>query len=173
MLRVKGNTRKGTSPSPLVLFFLCHRNYARLHVSPEASGHLDSASGEEPVMSATVSSIVPTLTFQSEVNVSNCDGLIHSGSLSSDLNSVASIRPDDTVAPSRAPLSGRQTAIEALKFCVLWFIANYFSNAALEYTDVSSFTIISSMSGFFTLLIGSVVGVEVFTWTKLSALVIW
>jgi solute carrier family 35, member F5 len=70
------------------------------------------------------------------------------------------------------PLSMRETAIEAMKFCFLWFLANYFSNAALQFTNVPSFTIISSMSGFFTLFIGVSVGVEKFTWVKLGALVI-
>lgn len=70
------------------------------------------------------------------------------------------------------PLTMRETALEAMKFCFLWFLANYFSNAALQYTNVSSFTIISSMSGFFTLFIGVSVDVEKFTWVKLGALVI-
>jgi hypothetical protein len=70
------------------------------------------------------------------------------------------------------PLTMRETAVEAMRFCFLWFLANYFSNAALQYTNVPSFTIISSMSGFFTLYIGVSVGVENFTWLKLSALVI-
>jgi solute carrier family 35 protein F5 len=66
----------------------------------------------------------------------------------------------------------RETAVEAMKFCFLWFVANYFSNAALQYTNVPSFTIISAMSGFFTLFIGVSVGVEKFTWVKLGALII-
>jgi solute carrier family 35, member F5 len=70
------------------------------------------------------------------------------------------------------PLTTRETAKEALKFCLLWFIANYFSNAALQYTNVPSFTILSSMSGFFTLFLGVSVGVEKFTWVKLGALMI-
>jgi solute carrier family 35 protein F5 len=59
-----------------------------------------------------------------------------------------------------------------MRFCFLWFVANYFSNAALQYTNVPSFTIISAMSGFFTLFIGVSVGVEMFTWVKLGALII-
>jgi solute carrier family 35, member F5 len=73
---------------------------------------------------------------------------------------------------SLPPLTHRETAVEAMKFCFLWFLANYFSNAALQYTNVPSFTIISAMSGFFTLFIGVSVGVEKFTWIKLGALII-
>jgi solute carrier family 35, member F5 len=79
------------------------------------------------------------------------------------------VATDPTLLP---PLTMRETATEALKFCFLWFLANYFSNAALQFTNVPSFTIISSMSGFFTLFIGVSVGVEKFTWVKLGALVI-
>jgi solute carrier family 35, member F5 len=79
------------------------------------------------------------------------------------------IHPQSTQLPL---LTMRETAVEAMRFCFLWFLANYFSNAALQYTNVSSFTIISSMSGFFTLYIGVSLGVEDFTWLKLGALVI-
>lgn len=70
------------------------------------------------------------------------------------------------------PLTTRETAIEAMKFFFLWFLANYFSNAALQYTNVASFTILSSMSGFFTLFLGACTHVETFTWLKLAALFI-
>jgi drug/metabolite transporter (DMT)-like permease len=86
---------------------------------------------------------------------------------SNDVTSVAPIAAHATVLP---PLTERETAVEAMKFCFLWFLANYFSNAALQFTNVPSFTIISSMSGFFTLFIGVSVGVENFTWIKLGAL---
>jgi solute carrier family 35, member F5 len=93
-------------------------------------------------------------------------------SLSADLNVVPTTIPLELRATMLPPLTTRETAVEAMKFCFLWFLANYFSNAALQYTNVPSFTIISSMSGFFTLFIGVSVGVEKFTWVKLGALVI-
>lgn len=80
--------------------------------------------------------------------------------------------PVDARHTALPPLTTRETAVEAMKFCFLWFVANYFSNAALQYTNVPSFTIISAMSGFFTLFIGVSVGVEKFTWVKLGALII-
>ncbi|KAL2315002.1 Membrane transporter [Schizosaccharomyces pombe] len=69
-----------------------------------------------------------------------------------------------------SPLGFRQTAYLSLGFCIIWFAANYFSNSSLGFTNVASFTIISSMSGFFTLGLGTIVNVERFTLSKLLAL---
>ena len=85
---------------------------------------------------------------------------------------VTTTVPIETHTTSLPPLTTRETAREAMNFCFLWFVANYFSNAALQYTNVPSFTIISSMSGFFTLFLGVCVGVEKFAWVKLGALII-
>ncbi|ORZ22303.1 hypothetical protein BCR42DRAFT_368080 [Absidia repens] len=52
-------------------------------------------------------------------------------------------------------------------FCTLWFIANYCTNASLAYTTVGSSTILSSMSGLFTLAFGIFFKVERFTWLKM------
>lgn len=68
-------------------------------------------------------------------------------------------------------LSTKQTAILSLQFCILWFFSNFLTNASLKYTSVSSQTILSCTSSFFTLVIGSAFGVEAFTATKLLALV--
>lgn len=68
-------------------------------------------------------------------------------------------------------LSTKQTAILSLQFCILWFFSNFLTNASLKYTSVSSQTILSCTSSFFTLVIGSAFGVEAFTSTKLLALV--
>ena len=45
------------------------------------------------------------------------------------------------------PLTTKQTAQLAVGFCLLWFIANWTLNAALELTSVASATILSTMSG--------------------------
>jgi len=78
--------------------------------------------------------------------------------------------------PSSAPLSTdrlniRETAQLAALFCPLWFIANWSVNASLDYTSVASATILSSMSGFFTLGLGRLFKVETLTLIKLSAVV--
>ncbi|KAI0652199.1 hypothetical protein C8Q79DRAFT_1005424 [Trametes meyenii] len=67
------------------------------------------------------------------------------------------------------PLTTRETANLAAVFCLLWFIANWTVNAALGYTSVASATILSSMSGFFTLGIGRIFRVESLTIVKISA----
>ncbi|KAI0715269.1 hypothetical protein C8Q76DRAFT_796042 [Earliella scabrosa] len=70
-----------------------------------------------------------------------------------------------------APLTTRETAHLAAVFCLLWFIANWTVNASLEYTSVASATILSSMSGFFTLGIGRIFRVESLTLVKIGAVI--
>lgn len=60
-----------------------------------------------------------------------------------------------------------ETARLSFEFCILWFLANYFAGACLEYTTVASSTILASTSSIWTLLSGSVIGVERFTLRKL------
>ncbi|GAM89030.1 hypothetical protein ANO11243_070640 [Dothideomycetidae sp. 11243] len=62
-----------------------------------------------------------------------------------------------------------QTLRLALEFCILWYLANYFAAACLEYTTVASSTILTSTSSIFTLLFGIVARVERFTIRKLLA----
>lgn len=46
------------------------------------------------------------------------------------------------------------------EFCIMWFLANFVTNASLMYTSVASQTILSSTSSFFTLFVGSLCNVE-------------
>ena len=86
--------------------------------------------------------------------------------------SVLTFSSEDRAASDAAsPLTALETAKLGCVFSLLWFAANYFGNCSLAYTTVASFTIISSLSGFFTLALGAVVRVEVFTRAKLLALV--
>lgn len=59
------------------------------------------------------------------------------------------------------------TARLSLAFCILWFVANYFAMACLQYTTVASATILTSTSSVWTLLIGALTRTEKFTWRKL------
>ncbi|KAI9269507.1 hypothetical protein EDC94DRAFT_656566 [Helicostylum pulchrum] len=70
--------------------------------------------------------------------------------------------PDMTIPASTdtSKLSTMETVKLSFTFCFLWFFANYTTNASLAYTNVASSTIISSMSGLFTLGIGALFGVE-------------
>ncbi|KZZ98355.1 vacuolar membrane protein [Moelleriella libera RCEF 2490] len=64
-------------------------------------------------------------------------------------------------------LSFRETAILSLEFCMLWFLANYFASACLEYTSVASVTILTSTSSVWTLIFCALFGVEPFSVRKL------
>lgn len=76
--------------------------------------------------------------------------------------------PSSSRNPS-PPLDLHQTARLALHFMIVWFMANYCLNLALKLTSVASATTLSSASGFFTLALGAMIGVEVFSFAKLGA----
>ena len=67
------------------------------------------------------------------------------------------------------PLTLRQTALLACQFTLVWFGANWSINAGLGLTSVASGTTIGSASGFFTLALGAVLGVDHFTLGRLGA----
>lgn len=49
--------------------------------------------------------------------------------------------------PPADKLSTKETIQLSLTFCIIWFLANWSTNASLAYTTVGSSTILSSMSG--------------------------
>ncbi|KAK5779177.1 hypothetical protein RI543_003063 [Arxiozyma heterogenica] len=57
-------------------------------------------------------------------------------------------------------LSLPETIKLSAQFCILWFLANFATNASLAYTSVASQTILSSTSSFFTLFVGALFNVE-------------
>lgn len=65
-------------------------------------------------------------------------------------------------------LGFKETAILSLEFCMLWFLANYFASACLEYTSVASVTILTSTSSIWTLIFCAMFRVEPFTLRKLG-----
>ncbi|KAM0750478.1 hypothetical protein T439DRAFT_326445 [Meredithblackwellia eburnea MCA 4105] len=97
------------------------------------------------------------------------DFSFRSRSQSRSLSRVRSVEP---LAVPEPPLTNKQTASLALIFCGLWFTANWAMNSALGFTSVSSTTILSSMSGFFTLGVGACVGVDEITAAKLGSVVL-
>ncbi|KAG7553563.1 hypothetical protein FFLO_02995 [Filobasidium floriforme] len=66
-------------------------------------------------------------------------------------------------------LTSGETAHLAATFCIVWFAANWTVNASLGLTSVGSSTVLAGMSGFFTLALGRVFGVESFTRAKVLA----
>ncbi|MCJ1264589.1 hypothetical protein MMC22_004462 [Lobaria immixta] len=69
--------------------------------------------------------------------------------------------------PVGGMLNARETARLGFEFCLLWFLANYFVAAGLEFTTVASVTVLTATCGIWTLIFGASVGVEVFTLNKL------
>ncbi|KAI8374741.1 uncharacterized protein BYT42DRAFT_615869 [Radiomyces spectabilis] len=69
-------------------------------------------------------------------------------------------------------LSTTETVKLSFAFCILWFFANYTTNASLAYTSVASSTILASMSGLFTLGIGAIFKVEKLNTVKVLSVVI-
>ena len=79
----------------------------------------------------------------------------------------ASLAPFGETQEEEEKLSLRETAWLSLEFCMLWFAANYFASACLEYTSVGSVTILTSTSSVWTLVFCAAMRVEVFTVRKL------
>ncbi|KAF4987000.1 hypothetical protein FGRMN_10589 [Fusarium graminum] len=68
---------------------------------------------------------------------------------------------------SEEKLTFKETAVLSFEFCMLWFSANYFSSACLEYTSVASVTILTSTSSVWTLIFCSLFGIERFSTAKI------
>lgn len=83
---------------------------------------------------------------------------------------------DDQLAPSDdvqlPPMTQREVILFALQFAPLWFIANVSFNVSLHMTSLASNTIISSTSGFFTLVVGVLFGINSFTLPKLAGVIV-
>lgn len=76
--------------------------------------------------------------------------------------------PQSTLDQGAEKLSLRETAVLSLEFCMLWFCANYFASAPLEYTSVGSVTILTSTSSVWTLVFCAVMRVDTFSMRKLT-----
>ncbi|GAA5823899.1 hypothetical protein JCM10212_000720, partial [Sporobolomyces blumeae] len=123
-----------------------------------------------------IATYMPTQFIEINGNPHRPDALAHRRDTSRSLSRARPSRTDMgrhvPNVPVDPPLTVRETARLALGFCGLWFAANWAMNAALGYTSVSSTTILTSMSGFFTLAAGAAIGVESFTAGKLIAVVL-
>ncbi|KAG0290525.1 hypothetical protein BGZ96_005988 [Linnemannia gamsii] len=93
-----------------------------------------------------------------DVSIGGIDSLLEQGSTGT-----------PSIAECDKPLSNWEIAELSFAFCILWFAANWATNASLAYTTVASSTILASMSGFFTLAIGSFLKIEAFSPVKLIA----
>lgn len=77
----------------------------------------------------------------------------------------------DTIEDKLHPLTFEETVKLSLTFCILWFASNFFNNASLLFTSVSSQTILSSTSSFFTMLVGYFFNQETFNRSKILSLI--
>ncbi|ORY71856.1 uncharacterized protein BCR38DRAFT_329794 [Pseudomassariella vexata] len=90
------------------------------------------------------------------------------GSDDDDDEEAATLEALEGINPRRVDkLTLRETAWLSLEFCMLWFFANYFASACLEYTSVGSVTILTSTSSVWTLVFCAVMKVEGFSVRKL------
>lgn len=83
-----------------------------------------------------------------------------------DNNDDAAVEVEGT-AKVDEKLSFRETGILSLEFSMIWFLANYFASACLEYTSVASVTILTSTSSASTLVFCAIFRVESFSMRKL------
>lgn len=83
------------------------------------------------------------------------------------LQDDASVLDIQETVHGQGVLNIRETAVLSLEFSLLWFLANYFVAACLEYTSVASSTILTSTSSIWTLIFGAMLRVENFTFKKL------
>ncbi|KAF8951724.1 hypothetical protein BGZ52_010045 [Haplosporangium bisporale] len=133
------------------LFRHCRKHATSLSTSGTGIATPPQSSGKSDVSARSYGS-VDTETSSSASTLSDTH-----------LEQQQSIHPDDL------PLTHREIAKLSFAFCILWFAANWATNASLAYTTVASSTILASMSGFFTLAIGAFLKTETFSSVKLVA----
>ncbi|KAF9617085.1 hypothetical protein IFM89_033190 [Coptis chinensis] len=82
---------------------------------------------------------------------------------------VSRNKDDVSVANVEKELTTREIAMAGFYIAPLWFITEYFSNAALARTSVASTTVLSSTSGLFTLFFGAFLGQDSLNIAKVVA----
>jgi len=94
----------------------------------------------------------------------------YTNSINNDLTNLPTTNA--SVAEENESLSILETFRLSAIFSLIWFSSNYFQNASLSLTNVSSSTILSSTSGLFTLLFGVLAKTESFNYTKVAGVLI-
>jgi solute carrier family 35 protein F5 len=132
--------------------------------------HFDPPSSSNPDESSKDTSKSPTnSSISSQIPDSKSDGAIVTLDEDAAQETEPLTKQLATEAASQTHYTWQQTAKISLMFCPLWFIANSTFNASLLYTSVSSSSILSATSSFFTLLFGVIFGAEQFSFGKLAA----
>lgn len=125
-----------------------------------------------PTSKAVVKNYVTTgrMNIQGELRLEE-EGLGSERSMEQDGSDTVSVHsplvPKDSNAVDPKRLSLSDTVKLSAEFCILWFSANFVTNASLSYTSVASQTILSSTSSFFTLFVGALCHVETINRVKI------
>nr|XP_043607481.1 uncharacterized transporter C405.03c [Erigeron canadensis] len=82
---------------------------------------------------------------------------------------VPKIKGDSLPLKHETEITTREVATYGFYIAPIWFVTEYFSNAALARTSVASTTVLSSTSGLFTLFIGAFLGQDSLNVTKVVA----
>lgn len=82
---------------------------------------------------------------------------------------VSKVKEGIETLKSHTELTAKEIAACGFYIAPLWFITEYFSNAALARTSVASTTVLSSTSGLFTLFIGASLGQDSLNMAKVIA----
>ncbi|KAL8694487.1 MAG: hypothetical protein Q9218_000900 [Villophora microphyllina] len=101
----------------------------------------------------------------------NNDALAHNESDLSEIPNQRVHSGDKDTIHSGDRLNLRETAWLSFEFSILWFVANYFTAACLNYTSVASSTILTSTSSIWTLMVGAGLGVEEFSFKKVTGVI--
>ncbi|ANB11511.1 hypothetical protein AWJ20_4328 [Sugiyamaella lignohabitans] len=160
-------TGRGTSPSSRVNRRMSHQGLLDETIS--SPGPLTRAEeAQEVEIERTAVSTESEELEGSYITSPRSHGSIPSSPLPKPYDDEMEDNDDD--GSTKYAFTTRETAILSSQFAVLWFISNLLNNASYVYTSVDSATIISCTSSFFTLIVGSIFGVEKFNYTKLAAL---
>ena len=134
---------------------------------PKKLPRASSIDGRLPAVSIPIRTQKRSVQWNTETQA-----LIENDPLSTDLGRLVSQTPVLVDASELPSLSIFETACLAMEFSVIWFIANWTFVAALAFTSVASGTTLGSTSGLFTLILGSLCGIDTFSFWKLFAVVL-
>ncbi|EDV36526.1 uncharacterized protein Dana_GF13002, isoform C [Drosophila ananassae] len=114
------------------------------HLGATANGSTNSLSGTE-----SDDSSVRSVRFSKMAEVREMSAHEATDALMARLSYAASLR-------IRRQKTHHKTAKTALLFCLLWFVANYFFQLALEMDETAMITLVSSTSSFFIICLAAV-----------------
>ncbi|XP_017090682.2 solute carrier family 35 member F5 [Drosophila bipectinata] len=114
------------------------------HLGATANGSANSLSGTE-----SDDSSVRSVRFSKMAEVREMSAHEATDALMARLSYAASLR-------IRRQKTHHKTAKTALLFCLLWFVANYFFQLALEMDETAMITLVSSTSSFFIICLAAV-----------------